>query len=65
MSAPYEQILTGETALGLELTLTHVVVLPYTSRLVTEGGLHTELSWPSEIALHAGVLVLNQHEGAN
>ena len=41
------------------------MVLPYTSRLVADGGgLRTELSWPSEIALHAGIIALNQYEDA-
>ena len=58
-------VLTGEQALGMESHFSHVVVLPYSSRLVPEAGsLRTELSWPSEIALHAGVIALNKHDGA-
>ncbi len=63
MVASESGVITGEQALSADLPLTHVVVLPYTSRIVTEAGsLQTELSWPSEIALHAATIALNQYD---
>jgi hypothetical protein len=57
------RVMTGEQVLSSELQLSHVVVLPYTSRVIAEAGsLHTELSWPSEIALHAATIASNQHD---
>jgi hypothetical protein len=65
MNTLSEEVLTGEKALDADSSFSHVVALPYTSRLVTEAGtIRTELSWPSEIALHAGIIALNQHNDA-
>jgi hypothetical protein len=59
-------VLSGEAALSPELLVTHIVPLPYSSRLVVglSNELEPELSLPSDIALHSAVLVQRSHPDA-